>query len=272
MNKNQLTEAILKKKSYLCVGLDTELGKIPPHLLNEPDPLFSFNKLIVEATSDYAVAYKINTAFYEQYGKKGWESLERTLEIIPDDCFTIADAKRGDIGNTGDMYAKAFFEHYSFDSVTVSPYMGKDSIQPFLNYSDKFTIVLGLTSNSGSADFQMLQTPEGKLYEQVLSKVASWGTPEQLMFVVGATRSDLIKQIRKRLPDYFFLVPGIGAQGGDLKEVSLEGMNSECGLLINSSRGIIYASKDVNFDEVAAANAKELQVQMQQFLQLKNIL
>ena len=235
-------------------------------MLIEDDPIYRFNKAIIEATASYAVAYKINLAFYEQYGTAGWESMEKTLEAIPKNCFTIADAKRGDIGNTSKMYAKAFFETYNYDSITVSPYMGHDSVGPFLEYHDKFTIVLGLTSNAGSADFQTLETPEGKVYETVLKKIATWGTPNNLMFVIGATKAEKFAEIRKILPDHFLLVPGVGAQGGDLKGVAMNGMNKDCGLLVNSSRGIIYASNGLDFKEAANEEAKKLQQEMKIYL------
>lgn len=266
MTRQELFSEIQNKKSFLCVGLDTELGKIPPHLRDLPDPIFEFNKAIVNHTSKYAVAYKLNLAFYEQYGLEGWKSMESTLAIIPQDCFVIADAKRGDIGNTSTMYAKAFFEKYNFDALTVSPYMGEDSIRPFLEYKNKFTIVLGLTSNAGSADFQTLETSEGKVYEAVIRKTAQWGTPDNLMFVIGATKSEQFNKLRKEWPQHFFLVPGVGAQGGNLEEVAAQGMNKECGLLINSSRGIIYASSGQSFAEDAGHEAEKLQKQMQKIL------
>lgn len=266
MNRQQLIEQIRQKESFLCVGLDTELSKIPQHLLIEDDPIYRFNKAIIEATAPYAVAYKINLAFYEQYGTAGWESMEKTLEAIPKNCFTIADAKRGDIGNTSKMYAKAFFETYNYDSITVSPYMGHDSVGPFLEYPDKFTIVLGLTSNAGSADFQTLETSEGKVYETVLKKIATWGAPDNLMFVIGATKAEKFAEIRKILPNHFLLVPGVGAQGGDLKGVAMNGMNNDCGLLVNSSRGIIYASNGLDFKEAASEEAKKLQQEMKIYL------
>ncbi len=267
VNRQQLIEEIKHKKSFLCVGLDTELSKIPPHLLLEDDPIFEFNKAIIEATEPYAVAYKINLAFYEQYGKHGWEIMEKTLHAIPKNCFVIADAKRGDIGNTSKMYAKAFFENYSYDAITVSPYMGHDSVKPFLEYKDKFTIVLGLTSNSGSSDFQMLETGEGKVYEAVLRKTTTWGTPDNLMFVIGATKAEKFAEVRKILPEHFLLVPGIGAQGGDLKSVAEYGLIKDCGLLVNSSRGIIYASNGLDFKEVAAQEARKIQLEMKGYLE-----
>ncbi len=266
MNRQQLIEQIQIKQSYLCVGLDTEMSKIPQHLMVEDDPIYRFNKAIIEATAPYCVAYKINLAFYEQYGIAGWQSMEKTLEAIPKNCFVIADAKRGDIGNTSKMYAKAFFEAYNYDAITVSPYMGHDSVGPFLEYKDKFTIVLGLTSNAGSADFQMLETAEGKVYESVLKKIATWGTPDNLMFVIGATKAEKFAEIRKILPNHFLLVPGVGAQGGDLEGVSKFGMNKDCGLLVNSSRGIIYASNGLNFKEAAAEEARKLQAEMKRYL------
>jgi len=272
LNKAQLIEQIKQKASFLCVGLDTELAKIPKHLLSESDPVFVFNKAIVEATAPYCVSYKINLAFYEQYGRSGWESMEKTLQIIPSNCFVIADAKRGDIGNTSTMYAKAFFETYNYDAITVSPYMGKDSVSPFLEYKDKFTIVLGLTSNSGSEDFQMLSTASGKVYENVLTKTAAWGTPDNLMFVIGATKAEKFAEIRKLLPEHFLLVPGVGAQGGDLEGVSNFGMNKDCGLLVNSSRGIIYASSGLDFAEAAYHEAKNIQSQMKGFLENHHII
>ncbi len=248
------------------MGLDTELSKIPHHLLEDEDPIYSFNKAIIEATSPFAVAYKINLAFYEQYGIAGWKSMEKTLAAIPQNCFTIADAKRGDIGNTSKMYAKAFFETYAYDSITVSPYMGHDSVGPFLEYKNKFTIVLGLTSNAGSSDFQTLDTREGKVFESVLKKTATWGTPDNLMFVIGATKAEKFAEIRKILPDHFLLVPGVGAQGGDLRGVAINGMNKDCGLLVNSSRGIIYASNGSDFKEAAGLEARKLQEEMKEYL------
>lgn len=272
MKKQELIDQIKTKESFLCVGLDTELGKIPAHLLTEPDPILAFNKAIIEATSPYCVSYKLNLAFYEQYGIKGWQSMEKTLALIPNNCFVIADAKRGDIGNTGTMYAKAFFETYTYDAITVSPYMGEDSVKPFLQYDDKFTIVLGLTSNSGSQDFQTLQTSAGKLYETVLKKASSWGSPENMMFVIGATKAEKFAEIRAILPDHFLLVPGVGAQGGDLEGVAMNGLNNECGLLVNSSRGIIYASTGTDFAEAAQKEAIKLRDDMKKYLQRKQII
>ncbi|MDP5139879.1 MAG: orotidine-5'-phosphate decarboxylase, partial [Spirosomaceae bacterium] len=255
------------------VGLDTDLRKIPKHLLDTEDPVFEFNKQIIDATEKYAVAYKPNIAFYEAMGQKGWESLRKTLEYIPDNCFTIADAKRGDIGNTSGLYARAFFDEsssgMSFDSVTVAPYMGRDSVTPFLEFEGKWVILLGLTSNIGSADFQHLRIndSEEKLFERVLKTSQQWASAEQMMYVVGATQAAELKAIRQIIPDHFLLVPGVGAQGGSLKEVSENGMNSSCGLLVNSSRGIIYASSEKNFAEVAAHEAQKLQQEMAEYLE-----
>lgn len=270
MNKKQLVEEIRKKQSYLCVGLDTDIKKIPDHLKGEKDPVFEFNKQIIDATHNYCVAYKPNIAFYEALGPKGWESLQKTLEYVPKDCFTIADAKRGDIGNTSSLYARAFFENMNFDSITVAPYMGEDSIKPFLQFKDKWVILLAHTSNPGSADFQLIESKvtDRRLYEEVILKAKTWSTPEQLMFVVGATQADKIKHIRELAPEHFFLVPGIGAQGGDLEMVSKNGMNKECGLLVNSARAIIYASSGNDFAQAAAREAKLVQEQMRVFLEL----
>lgn len=261
MTRPELVEQIRKKKSYLCIGLDTDLNKIPAHLKNSADPLFEFNRQIIDATQSFAVAYKPNTAFYEALGTKGWESLQKTLDYLPRDCFAIADAKRGDIGNTSAMYAKAFFEHLPFDAVTVAPYMGEDSVKPFLQFKNKWVILLAHTSNPGSADFQLMESKvtDRKLYEEVILKAQTWGTAHQLMFVVGATQADKMKHIRELAPDYFFLVPGIGAQGGDLEMISTCGLNKECGLLVNSSRAIIYASNGTDFAVVAAQEAERVQ-------------
>jgi len=268
MNRDQLFAQIKKKKSYLCVGLDTDLEKIPKHLLTTSDPIFEFNKRIIDATRDYCVAYKPNVAFYEVQGAKGWESLRKTLDYIPKDCFTIADAKRGDIGNTSSLYARAFFQNLSFDSITVAPYMGEDSIKPFLEFEDKWVILLIHTSNKGSEDFQLLQTREGKfLYEEVIFASQRWATPDQMMYVVGATHGEKIASIRMLAPDHFFLVPGVGAQGGDLEVVSKEGMNEQCGLLVNSSRAIIYASSKEDFAEAARTEARKVRDKMDQYLQ-----
>ena len=265
MNRRELTENIFKKKSVLCVGLDTDPGKIPGHLWLEEDPVFAFNKAIIDATIDSAVAYKINTAFYEAQGIKGWISLERTLKYIPEDIFTIADAKRGDIGNTSDQYARTFFQTYPFDSVTVAPYMGADSVQPFLKFQNKWAIVLGLTSNAGSADFQLQQCGNELLYEKVLRTVASWGTPDNIMFVIGATREEQMKEVRQLLPDHFFLVPGVGAQGGDVATVCNNAFNKDAGLLINVSRGIIFADSSGSFAERAYEEARKYQKEMALF-------
>ena len=266
MTTDQLIQQIKKKKSFLCIGLDVDLNKIPPHLLKEEDPIFAFNKAIIDATHHLCVAYKPNTAFYEAYGLKGWKSLERTIHYLNEkhpDIFTIADAKRGDIGNTSTMYAKAFFEDLAFDSVTVAPYMGKDSVEPFLAFENKHTILLALTSNLGAFDFQT-KTVDGKeLYKQVLETSKTWEHSENLMYVVGATKAEFLADIRQIIPDSFLLVPGVGAQGGNLQDVCKYGMNNQVGLLINSSRGIIYASKENDFAKAAAIKAKELQQEME---------
>ncbi|MCP4520358.1 MAG: orotidine-5'-phosphate decarboxylase [Cytophagales bacterium] len=268
MTRAELFENIKKKQSYLCVGLDTDLSKIPSHLLKEEDPIFAFNKAIIDATANYCVAYKPNIAFYEALGSRGWDSLQKTIEYIPNDIFTISDAKRGDIGNTSKLYAKAFFENMNFDSVTVAPYMGEDSVSPFLEFENKWVILLGLTSNAGSKDFQTLSIDgENKqLFEKVLETSQQWGTEENLMYVVGATKAPMFEVIRKHAPNHFLLVPGVGAQGGDLEGVSKYGMNKECGLLVNSSRGIIYASQGEDFAEVARQEAKKLQEEMAIYL------
>ncbi len=267
MTAQQLTQQIYKKASYLCVGLDADLTKIPQYLLKEEDPIFEFNKQIIDATHKYAVAYKPNIAFYEAYGAKGWESLQKTIDYIPKDIFTIADAKRGDIGNTSSMYAKAFFEQMNFDSITVAPYMGSDSVKPFLAFKDKWVILLGLTSNEGSADFQYLKVGEKHLFEEVISKSKEWGSKHNMMYVVGATRTDQLAQIRKIIPEHFLLVPGVGAQGGSLKDVSEKGLTKEGGLLVNSSRGIIYADNTKDFAKVAGEKAKEMKQEMAGYLE-----
>ena len=275
MNKQQLIEQIKQKQSFLCVGLDTDINKIPQDLLAMDDPIFEFNKQIINKTAPYAVAYKPNTAFYEVYGAKGWQSLERTIQYIKvnhPEVFIIADAKRGDIGNTSANYAKAFFNTLKADAITVAPYMGQDSVEPFLNFEDKWVILLALTSNKGSQDFQYLNTGERLLHQQVLQTATTWATSEQLMFVVGATHPEELGEIRKMLPDYFFLVPGVGAQGGDLQAVAKNGLNDECGLLVNSSRGIIYASKDFDFADRAAEEARTLQQQMAAALKDRGII
>lgn len=271
MNRAELFEQIQAKGSYLCVGLDADITKIPKHLLQYEDPIFEFNKQIIDATKAYCVAYKPNTAFYEANGVKGWISLQKTLDYIPKNIFTIADAKRGDIGNTSAMYARAFFDKattgFDFDAVTVAPYMGEDSVKPFLDFDNKWVILLALTSNAGSKDFQVLETTSGKLvYEHVIETSQTWATTDQLMYVVGATKAQEFKHIRTLAPDHFLLVPGVGAQGGDLKEVSINGMNKQCGLLINSSRGIIYASTGEDFAEKAGIEAKKIALEMKELL------
>jgi len=266
MTKQELFGHILKKKSYLCVGLDTDIKKIPRHLLGLPDPVFEFNKIIIDATADYCIAYKPNTAFYEALGSKGWESLQKTLEYIPKEIFSIADAKRGDIGNTSGLYARAFFETLNFDAVTVAPYMGEDSVKPFLDFKNKWVILLALTSNAGSKDFQLEKVGDEELFIKVLKKSREWATAEQLMYVVGATQASMLARIRKFAPDNFLLVPGVGAQGGDLEEVSKYGMNKECGLLVNASRSIIYASEGADFAAAAAKEAKKVKQEMEIYL------
>lgn len=262
----QITQHIKSKKSYLCVGLDTELSKIPKHLQANSNAVLQFNRAIIDATKDWCVAYKINTAFYEAMGVIGWQIMEETLNYIPKTHFKIADAKRGDIGNTSTQYAKAFFEALQFDAITVAPYMGEDSIRPFLEYENKFTIVLGLTSNKGANDFEMLKTGNSYLYEKVIEKIAGWGTPNNLMFVVGATQASQIATIRNIVPDNFLLVPGVGFQGGSLKDVSEVGLNSNVGLLVNASRAIIYAGEKENFADEAREIAKQYQTEMSCYL------
>jgi orotidine-5'-phosphate decarboxylase len=283
MTRQQLVDQIFKKQSYLCVGLDTDIIKIPKHLLSQPDPVFEFNKQIIDATKELCVSYKINTAFYEAMGAKGWETLEKTVNHIPQEHFKIADAKRGDIGNTSSQYAKAFFETLNFDAITVTPYMGEDSVKPFLEHEGKWTIVLGLTSNMGVKDFELqkfitttdsfdeeihIEKHEVKfLYEMVLEKVSKWGTPNNLMFVIGATQADEFVNIRQITPEHFFLVPGVGAQGGSLKEISEKAMiKDECGLLVNISRAIIYASDKENFTKAARGVAQQYQNEMASYL------
>lgn len=266
MTRQQLVEQIFKKRSYLCVGLDTDITKIPKHLLSEPDPVFTFNKAIIDATKDLCVAYKINTAFYEASGLKGWEAMENTVRYIGNEHFKIADAKRGDIGNTSDQYAKAFFEFLPFDAITVAPYMGEDSVKPFLQYERKWAIVLGLTSNKGATDFELKKIDNEFLYEKVLKTVSLWGSLDNLMFVIGATQSDEFINIRKLTPDHFYLVPGVGVQGGSLKEISEKAMTKDCGLLVNASRAIIYASEKEDFAEEAKAIAQQYQDEMSQYL------
>ena len=270
MTTKELISQIQKKKSFLCIGLDVDLNKIPQHLLKEEDPIFAFNKAIIDATHHLCVAYKPNTAFYEAYGIKGWQSLEKTIRYLNHEypeIYTIADAKRGDIGNTSTMYAKAFFEDLAFDSVTVAPYMGKDSIEPFLAFKNKHTIMLALTSNEGAFDFQTKEVNGKELYKEVLETSKSWKNSENLMYVVGATKATYFKEIRKIVPTSFLLVPGVGAQGGNLQEVCKYGLSSNVGLLINSSRGIIYASKTKDFSKQAALKAKELQQEMAAILE-----
>ncbi|MGD0755717.1 MAG: orotidine-5'-phosphate decarboxylase [Bacteroidales bacterium] len=275
MDHKRLFENIVKKRSFLCVGLDSEVEKIPSFLLKVKDPIFEFNKRIVDATQEYAVAYKPNVAFYECHGAKGWTALESTVRYIKDnypDIFIIADAKRGDIGNTSKMYAKAFLENMPFDAITVAPYMGEDSVTPFLSYSDKWIVLLALTSNQGADDFQYHNEDGIKLFERVLSVSQKWGTINNLMYVVGATRAEMLKGIRMLVPDHFLLVPGVGAQGGSLAEVAKYGLNSKCGLLVNSSRGIIFAENSENFDKAAGAKAKEMQVEMEKYLRQHNLI
>ena len=274
MNKQQLIEQIQQKKSFLCVGLDTDINKIPQHLLETEDPVFEFNKQIIDKTAAFAVAYKPNTAFYEVYGAQGWQSLEKTIQYIKanhPEIFIIADAKRGDIGNTSANYAKAFFNTLQADALTVAPYMGKDSVEPVLGFEDKWVILLALTSNKGSQDFQYLNVGERMLHQQVLQTATTWATSEQMMFVVGATHPEELGEIRKMLPDYFFLVPGVGAQGGDLQAVAHNGLNEQCGLLVNSSRGIIYASNGSDFAVRAGEEARKLQMQMSELLKEKRL-
>jgi len=266
MNRQQLVETIRQKKSYLCIGLDTDPAKIPAQLLSFSDPVFEFNKRIVDATMDYCVGYKINTAFYEASGLKGWEAMQKTVDYIPSTHFKIADAKRGDIGNTSQQYAKAFFETLNFDAITVAPYMGEDSVRPFLEYKDKWTIVLGLTSNVGAKDFELQQMDGEYLYEKVLRTVSRWGTPENTMFVIGATQANWFEKIRSLTPKHFYLVPGVGTQGGSLADISAKAMNDECGLLVNVSRAVIYASAKDDFAEAAAIAAKQYREEMKQYL------
>ncbi len=269
MNIEKLISEIKRKKSFLCVGLDVDIDKIPEFLLKEDDPIFSFNKAIIDATHEYAVSYKPNTAFYEAYGIKGWKSLEKTINYLNKnfpEIFTIADAKRGDIGNTSSRYAKAFFEDLGFNSVTVAPYMGKDSVEPFLAFENKHTILLALTSNEGAFDFQIKKIEEEELYKQVLKISKEWKNSKNLMYVVGATKAEYLADIRKIVPDSFLLVPGVGAQGGNLSDVCKYGLNENIGLLINSSRGIIYASKHNDFANAAAEEAKKIQLEMNAIL------
>ncbi|NQW36343.1 MAG: orotidine-5'-phosphate decarboxylase [Flavobacteriales bacterium] len=269
MTSTQLTEQIKKKKSFLCIGLDVDLDKIPKHLLALEDPIFEFNKQIIDATHQFAVAYKPNVAFYEASGIKGWQALEKTSAYLKNnypDIFTIADAKRGDIGNTSTRYAKTFFENLNFDALTVAPYMGRDSVEPFLSFENKTTILLALTSNSGGADFQNLKFNEEQLYQTVIKTALTYKNSQNLMFVVGATRPEYLKEIRKIIPNHFLLVPGVGAQGGSVEDVCINGLNDAGGLLINSSRGIIYASSGLDFAQIAKEKASELQQQMAKFI------
>ncbi len=269
MTRQELVHQIKTKKSFLCIGLDTDINKIPEHLRSQPDAILQFNKAIIDATKDLCVSYKINTAFYEALGSKGWDIMEQTLHYIPSTHFKIADAKRADIGNTSSYYAKAFFETLPFDAITVAPYMGEDSIRPFLEYENKWTIILGLTSNEGSKDFEMLTIKNEKanfLYEQVLQTASKWGNENNVMFVVGATKSEEFKSIRKILPNHFLLVPGIGAQGGNLKDVAQAGLNKECGLLVNASRAIIYAGNGIDFAAQASMAAEEYRNEMKTYL------
>ena len=276
MDKQALFENIKRKKSFLCVGLDTDIKKIPQHLLNEADPIFAFNKQIIDATSDLCVAYKPNLAFYESLGIQGWEAFEKTVRYIKSnypDQFIVADAKRGDIGNTSEMYARSFFEHLDIDSVTVAPYMGEDSVKPFLVYPGKWVIVLGLTSNKGSQDFQLTADANGeRLFERVLRRAQEWGSEDQMMFVVGATQGRLFEDVRRIVPNHFLLVPGVGAQGGSLQEVARYGMNDCCGLLVNSSRQIIYAGHDEDFAAQARIQAQAVQQEMEPLLREKGLI
>ncbi|MBS1603430.1 MAG: orotidine-5'-phosphate decarboxylase [Bacteroidetes bacterium] len=266
MTRQQLVALIRGMGSYLCVGLDSDRAKIPVHLHSHKDPVFEFNRRIIDATKDHCVAYKINTAFYEADGVKGWETMEKTVNYIPSTHFKIADAKRGDIGNTSSQYARAFFETLAFDAVTVAPYMGADSVRPFLEYKDKWTILLGLTSNSGAADFELQEAGDGLLYEQVLMKSSAWGSPENLMFVIGATQAEAFRNVRRLTPDHFYLVPGVGAQGGSLEEISRQAMNGDVGLLVNASRAVIYASSGEDFAQAAGEAAAGYHREMRGYL------
>jgi len=271
MTRQELFQNIRRKQSYLCIGLDADLKKIPSYLLSEPDPIFTFNKQIIDATADLCVAYKPNIAFYEALGPKGWESLEKTLDYLPPDIFTIADAKRGDIGNTSELYARTYFDYFNFDSVTVAPYMGEDSVKPFLIKADKWVVLLALTSNAGADDFQLLPVGADKpkyLFEAVLEKSLAWATPDQLMYVVGATQTNFIQRVRAVVPDHFLLVPGVGAQGGSLEEISRLGLNKYGGLLVNSSRDIIYAGSGKDFAQKARQKAQLVQQEMARYLDL----
>ncbi|WP_026999100.1 orotidine-5'-phosphate decarboxylase [Eisenibacter elegans] len=268
MTSQALTQHIWRKKSYLCVGLDTDPTKIPAHLRQSPDPIFEFNKQIIDATADFCVAYKPNWAFYEALGSQGWDSLQKTLEYIPDEMFVIADAKRGDIGNTAHKYAAAFFEHHKVDAVTLSPYMGYDSVSPFTNQPNRWAILLALTSNPGSADFQLLELRNGRmLFEQVIETALTWPNNEQLMFVVGATQAEMLGQIRQLAPEHFLLVPGVGVQGGSLEQVSRYGLNAQGGLLVNASRSILYAADGTDFAIAARREALALKQEMGRYLE-----
>ncbi|MDY0099560.1 MAG: orotidine-5'-phosphate decarboxylase [Bacteroidales bacterium] len=275
MNYQELFETIASKRSFLCVGLDTEINKLPAPVMEYEDPVFEFNRRIIDSTSEYAVAYKPNVAFYESNGISGWKSLEATLKYIRDNypgILVIADAKRGDIGNTSRMYARAFFEELDFDAITVAPYMGEDSVTPFLDYPGKWVVILALTSNKGADDFQYHNEDGIRLFERVLDVSKKWGSPDNTMYVVGATRADTLIEIRRIVPDHFLLVPGVGAQGGNLEQVAKYGLNKKCGLLVNSSRGIIYADNSVNFDKTAGRKAKEMQQEMAKYLAAKGII
>jgi orotidine-5'-phosphate decarboxylase len=275
MNHSELFESIRSKRSFLCVGLDTEIEKIPLFLLKEKNPVFQFNKRIIDATHKYTIAYKPNIAFYECYGAEGWKTLELTVKYIKEhhpDIFVIADAKRGDIGNTSKMYAKAFLENMPFDAITVAPYMGEDSVAPFLTFKDKWVVLLALTSNKGADDFQYHDEDGIRLFERVLTVSQKWGSINNTMYVVGATRAEMLKEIRRIVPDHFLLVPGVGAQGGSLEDVAKYGMNSKCGLIVNSSRGIIFADSSENFDWVAGEKAHEMQTEMEKYLSERSLI
>ncbi len=274
MTREELFKNIQHKKSFLCVGLDTDIQKIPKFLLDNEDPIFEFNKRIIDATKDYCVSYKPNTAFYEAMGAKGWETLKKTLAYIPKDCFTIADAKRGDIGNTSGLYARAFFEELGADSVTVAPYMGEDSVTPFLAYRNKWTIVLALTSNQGALDFQTQELKESGdfLFQKVLKKTSQWGSADNMMYVVGATRAQELEKVRAIVPDNFLLIPGVGAQGGSMSDVFQYGANAQCGLLVNASRSIIYASNGEDFADKAREEAQKMQAEMEILLKGKGLI
>lgn len=275
MTRKNLIENIKLKMSFLCIGLDSDINKIPNHLLEMDDPVFEFNKAIIDATNDLVIAYKPNLAFYESRGLEGWESLEKTINYLNNNypgIFSIADAKRGDIGNTSKQYATAFFEKMNFNALTVAPYMGEDSVVPFLEFDDKWVILLALTSNKGASDFQYLINKDKKLFEEVITTSQKWSGKDKIMYVVGATKAEMLHDIRKIVPDHFLLVPGIGAQGGSLEEVVRYGMNKDCGLIVNSSRGIIYASPEKDFAQTAREKAREIQAQMEQQLILKNVI